>query len=219
MKTKTILLMAMTVNIMCVAAFILPMIKVVVPEIQIANRPAQRGQVKVIEETMNDEDTRWDSRVLISFEEDAAADAENSDSLMSAVTDWLEILLLLLAFASIIAALVFLLSYNRVHIKPVMNSPEQHAQVKVAGKRIQEDRSDNGVDECIVAFKFPDNSIKELKVGQIYSTKRYDAIRVGDTGMLYYKERADLENKIKNEDRHYNGRHFVCFVKDPASDT
>jgi len=42
----------------------------------------------------------------------------------------------------------------------------------------------------------------------------YDSIRQGDTGMLTYKERANIDAKIKKDGNRYKGRLFISFEKD-----
>jgi len=90
---------------------------------------------------------------------------------------------------------------------------EQYAQVEVVGKRVRPTSVRHGKDSYIVAFKFPDGSVKELEVG-IGRRKVYDSIQEGDTGMLTYKERENIEEKIKNEELQFDGRRFISFKRD-----
>lgn len=43
----------------------------------------------------------------------------------------------------------------------------------------------------------------------------YHAIHEGETGILTYKERADIEEKYENEDMRFKGRRLISFEKDP----
>ena len=101
--------------------------------------------------------------------------------------------------------------------------PEQSAQVEVVDKRIRTVRHGGGKFggsrtsyTYIVAFKFPDGSIKELKVGRDDDRGFYDYLQEGDTGTLTYKEIANIEERRKNEDARYASRLFIGFKKGPA---
>ena len=97
----------------------------------------------------------------------------------------------------------------------IVNRPEQHEQVEVIGKRIKYNRiqgSRRSNKTYIVSFKFPDGSEKELQVGKINRSEIYDSMHKGDTGMLVYKERADIE-KLKKEELQWAGRRFISFEK------
>ena len=106
---------------------------------------------------------------------------------------------------------------------PILNSPEQHEQAEVIAKRIVKEISGDGdyfINTYIVAFKFSDGLVKELRVGDGRSGRKiYDSINEGDTGILTYKEREDIEEKYKNEDQRWEGMRFISFEKDlPESD-
>jgi len=105
--------------------------------------------------------------------------------------------------------------------------PEQSDQVTVLEKRIHKFISAGGKGgysksyTFIVAFEFPDGSIKEFEVDdrstrssktELYSPL-YNAIHKGDTGVLSYKEVEGVEKKHKNEMLRFEGRAFVSFEK------
>jgi len=105
-------------------------------------------------------------------------------------------------------------------VLPLETSSEQSEQVEVVAKRIRS-RGSGGSGSTyrinytyIVSFKFSDGSAKEFKVGK-NSREIYDSIHEGDAGMLTYKERENIEEKIKNEDMRFDGRRFISFKKDP----
>jgi len=95
---------------------------------------------------------------------------------------------------------------------PVTNSPELYEHVEVIQKRI---KKKDTTYTYLVAFKFPDGSVKEFKVDK---RKLYDAIHEGDTGTLIYKEREDISQAIENENRRWSGRRFVYFTKSVGDD-
>ena len=101
---------------------------------------------------------------------------------------------------------------------PYMNRPEQHAQVEVIGKRIamsSPDDSDIRRSHHIVAFKFSGGSVKEIAVGDSSAgERRTNAIDHGDTGVLIYIEREDIEEAFEDEDERWLGRRFYSFEKD-----
>ena len=107
-------------------------------------------------------------------------------------------------------------------VTPVNNSLEQYECVEVIGKRIREHSNISGEGSTtytyIVAFKFSDGSVKEFDVdtngGNGNRREVYDSFYVGDTGILTYKERANIEEHIKTENMRWNGRRFISFEKD-----
>ena len=100
--------------------------------------------------------------------------------------------------------------------------PEQTAQVKVVGRRIDYSRGRNSIDMKAyyifkVSFEFPDGSKKEFQVDRIVAPSSgkgypssfvYDSMQLMDTGTLTYKE---VENTI-----FLAGREFISFEKDPT---
>ena len=104
---------------------------------------------------------------------------------------------------------------------PFLSVPEQQNQAEVVGRRIIEKSHDAGGDPggpilYFISFKFSDGSVKELEVGVDKSGRQvYESFHEGDTGMLTYKERKNIEEKFKNEDLRHEGRQFLSFEKDP----
>ena len=106
------------------------------------------------------------------------------------------------------------------------NSFEQSEQVEVIGKRIRKytnslsGRSGGSRTyfDYIVAFEFPDGSVKELEVdsNSVRDSSIYDAIHEGDTGILIYKEIKNIEQRIKKENMRFDGRLFISFEKDSS---
>ena len=93
------------------------------------------------------------------------------------------------------------------------NRPEQSIQVEVAGKRIRKYSSGKHASRVtvysnIVAFSFPDGSLKELEIDTGPSSSVYNSIHEGDTGVLIYKELKNIEKKYKDEAFRYVGRFF-----------
>lgn len=107
--------------------------------------------------------------------------------------------------------------------------PEQSGQVEVVGKRINKTSSYGKVPgytythEFIVAFSFPDGTIKELEIDshtvdssrETVECSRYNSIDEGDRGILIYQELKDIEERFEGrEDASYYGRRFISFKKD-----
>jgi len=104
-------------------------------------------------------------------------------------------LIISIAGVLIVTVAVVLITPNYFHLK---NAPEQIEQVEVVGKRIEEDGGDSYNLYCIT-FKFFDGPEKEFSADRTY----YNAIYIGDTGRLTYKERES------------GGGRFEKFEKDP----
>jgi len=131
---------------------------------------------------------------------------------------------IILFVASIGTILVWAAATIKDEITNVNNRPEQSEQVEVVGKRIHitgHERAPKYRDYYvfIVAFEFPDGSVKELQVEddlkkESYSSL-YESIDEGDTGVLTYKEIENVEKKYQNEDIRYYGRLLISFEKDP----
>lgn len=107
--------------------------------------------------------------------------------------------------------------------------PEQSEQVEVVGKRIRKYSSirhkgpNHFIHVFIVAFAFPDGTIKELEIDshtvdssrETVECSRYNSIDEGDRGILIYQELKDIEERYEGrEDVSYNGRRFLSFEKD-----
>lgn len=107
--------------------------------------------------------------------------------------------------------------------------PEQSEQVEVVGKRIRKSSSASGKGTYrltyvfIVAFAFPDGTIKELEIDshtvrsnrETVECSRYNSIDEGDRGILIYQELKDIEERYEGrEDVSYDGRRFISFKKD-----
>lgn len=107
--------------------------------------------------------------------------------------------------------------------------PEQSEQVEVVGKRIRKSSSASGKGTYrltyvfIVAFAFPDGTIKELEIDshtvrsnrETVECSRYNSIDEGDRGILIYQELKDIEERYEGrEDVSYDGRRFISFEKD-----
>lgn len=107
--------------------------------------------------------------------------------------------------------------------------PEQSEQVEVVGKRINKSSSASGKGtyrltyEFVVAFAFPDGTIKELEIDshtvrsnrETVECSRYNSIDEGDRGILIYQELKDIEERYEGrEDVSYDGRRFISFKKD-----
>jgi len=93
---------------------------------------------------------------------------------------------------------------------PFVNLSEWVERVEVTGKRIIQSSggSDSGKTyRYIVAFQLPDGTEKELRVGKINSSKLYNSINDGDTGILTYKEKENVKAE--------SDRRFISFEKDP----
>ena len=136
-------------------------------------------------------------------------------------------------------ALLFAIYKTNIHTI-LKSSPEKHEQVKVIGKRLKRDVTHakgyvyTVIVDCIVSFKFADGSVKELTVGEgdgyesIYKrgepvesefvkgicNEIWESIQEGNTGILTYKERENIKEKIPKKENHYKGRLFISFVKD-----
>ena len=120
--------------------------------------------------------------------------------------------------------------HNKELKTELKNRPEQTVQAEIISKRIIKDSfygktSFVNVYIYIISFKFPDGSIKELRVDrQSYHNRlkkndpdsfQYDSLTVGDTGILTYKEIENIEERVKNENVRYGSRLFISFEKDP----
>jgi len=98
--------------------------------------------------------------------------------------------------------------------------PEQTAKVEVVDKRIRRYSGGGKSSKVttysnIVAFSFPDSSVKELKIDKGSFSSAYDSIHEGDTGILIYKEIKNIDKKYKNnENMRYDGRFFISFERD-----
>ena len=122
----------------------------------------------------------------------------------------------LLVLGACVISLVALIWYmDSLFFAPYRNRPEQHVHIEVAQKRICKYTYDTITYTYIIAFKFADGSVKELEVGTD-DRRIFDSIHEDETGMLIYRERADIETHIKNENLRYDGRIFIGFEKDPA---
>ena len=109
------------------------------------------------------------------------------------------------------------------------SSPKQFAQVEVVERRTTRKFSISSKDYStyftyIASFKFSDGSVKEFCVDKTSrrgnqdtapNSFRYDAMQEGVTGILNYKEIADIEQKYENEEFYYDGRKFVSFKQNP----
>ncbi|MDR3345069.1 MAG: DUF2500 domain-containing protein [Oscillospiraceae bacterium] len=105
-------------------------------------------------------------------------------------------------------------------------SPEQGQRTTVAEKRIIAINGGEDFDSYnyIVAFRFPDNLVKEFSVGygSKFSKKSryfYDSLHIGEVGILTYKELEFTEEKYKykGEDLSRGGRRFISFEKETAA--
>ena len=126
----------------------------------------------------------------------------------------------IIGFIVIFSGIIIMVVTFANSVLPLETSSEQSEQVEVVAKRIRS-RGSGGSGSTyrinytyIVSFKFSDGSAKEFKVGK-NSREIYDSIHEGDAGMLTYKERENIEEKIKNEDMRFDGRRFISFKKDP----
>jgi len=94
------------------------------------------------------------------------------------------------------------------------------------------------IGDHIIAFKLADGSVKEFvvdininpkatraephirtslkghEIDSCYKREIYESIHVSDTGILTYKERKNIQKKIKREEMRYEGRLFISFEKD-----
>jgi len=185
--------------------------------------------VLIYKELKNSKDHRH--RRFSDFEKDPNLDDQNLHATPPLISDEprtnkvTAILIVIVTPIIIVAGLIALTLTVVVPSIQLTNRPEQSEQVEVIGKRIYQS-SDNGKvwSTYIVAFRFPDGSVKELSVGtnssRINSNRDdhnsiYDSINQGDTGILIYKEIEKIEEKYKNEDLRYDGRQFIGFEKDP----
>ena len=82
----------------------------------------------------------------------------------------------------------------------VKDRPKQSARVKVLEKR-----------KSIFEFRLDNGSIKEI---HIPNPPDCDTIQINDTGVLTYKEVAEIEKKIKKVSWRWRGRLFISFEKD-----
>jgi len=140
---------------------------------------------------------------------------------------------LLLIALPIIALIAVAIFRGLIPSVQFANRPEQSAQVEVVGKRVRRyhssgSKGSSGVTSYtyIVAFQFPDGSVKEFRVGR-QSKKNgtegnvacslYDSIYEGNTGILSYKELSNIEKK-RNEGMHWEHRRFISFEKDAVAD-
>jgi len=112
---------------------------------------------------------------------------------------------------------IFVVASFIVDSVQLKNNPVQSEQVEVISKRIVESRSGTRGYRTtyyfVVAFKFPDDSIKEFWVcaatdREYRKANTYYSVYEGDTGTLTYKE-----NKIF-EIAPFSGRKFISFEKD-----
>jgi len=150
------------------------------------------------------------------------------------------VMISLLVFVLILYIVLLIVIYKTNIYTQVKNRPEQHEQVKAIRKREIRESYGGGnrpphniyttAVASIVVFKFADGSVKEFAVGKTKGyesirrptgelikenrNKVYDSIKRGDTGVLTYKERENIEEKIKEEGKRYKGRLFISFEKD-----
>ena len=135
-------------------------------------------------------------------------------------------------FIAFIAVLCLALAGVSISVFPPVRfsgCPEQSGQVEVVGKRINKSSSASGKGtyrltyEFIVAFAFPDGTIKELEIdshtvrsnSETVECSRYNSIYEGDRGILIYQELKDIEERFEGrEDASYYGRRFISFEKD-----
>jgi len=106
---------------------------------------------------------------------------------------------------------IFAIIASVLYIKGVINRPELVEQVEVVGKRAF---GTVLIPSHIVAFKFPDDSIKELDVGY----KVFESIQGHDTGKLTYTEEENSEKRKRKKNERWSGRLFISFEKDPKPD-
>jgi hypothetical protein len=107
-------------------------------------------------------------------------------------------------FAFIVVAVVYTFTALMIGIfERMINVPAQTAQVEVVDKRISQTANSDSALIYYITFKFPDSSVREFRAGRPAIDEHYDAINVGDTGKLTYREN---ENK----------RRFERFEADPA---
>ena len=115
-----------------------------------------------------------------------------------------EITILAVGFILIAAIVTFYVIY-KVRLK---NTPEQHEQVVVIEKKIKwsSGGEDSSGADYIVAFEFPDGSVKKIHVSKIGIGKNrrevYDSIHEGDTGTLIYKKMKNAIEFIRFEKDH-----------------
>jgi len=159
----------------------------------------------------SNEEIRYKGRRFVSFEENVEYGKAKIEA--SRQQDVVVVCIFTATIMSnIILCFVF---YKRNIYILVKNSPEQHEKAEVIKKRIKEDNSGDGPTAYyyFITFKFPDDSVKEFNVG-IDKRDDYDALRKGFAGILTYKERKNIEEKIKKEEKRYKGRLFINFEKD-----
>ena len=119
------------------------------------------------------------------------------------------------------AVFIFLIiTEERRKETPFINRPEWSARVAVIAKRRAENLMiPKKLPVFLVAFQFPDGSIKEFQLNAIkypFKPKRpiFQSFQIGDKGTLIYKEIENVNYVYEEEEWQFNGRNFIDFKKD-----
>ena len=114
-----------------------------------------------------------------------------------------------------VLAILGLLLYGFSHEIMIRSQPVQSIHVVITGKRTIKSYStarrgarEHPIPKCIVAFKFPDGSEKELEV----KFEIFNDLQEGDTGTVSFQEHKKI-TKWPEEDR-WAHRRFISFEKD-----
>jgi hypothetical protein len=153
----------------------------------------------------------------MSFEKDPEFGGMKIETALNEESD-LRTLIIGLSSLYIVILAVVIIVYSKEINTLVYKRPEQVESVKVTGKRTVF-RAIGPDQFYIVAFKFSDGTVKELQVGigpvddESFGRDFYDTIHENDTGILTFKERKSIEEKIKDENLHWKGRFFIRFER------
>ena len=123
--------------------------------------------------------------------------------------------MIVIGFGAVLIAFNAILSFLDEAL--IRTTPECQEHVKVVEKRIETTTVyDAAVEHSSVkyyhlaTFEFSDGSKKEFNIGVSYND-----IYIGDTGMLTYHEKKDIEDKYREETDRWQGRLIISFEKDP----
>ena len=92
---------------------------------------------------------------------------------------------------------------------------QQYAQVEVVETRIERHAGIGRGSSYIVAFEFPDGSVREFNLLGFGRRRTFNSIQVGDTGILTFREQSNIE-EITSPGMRRSARRFVSFERTAA---
>jgi len=126
-----------------------------------------------------------------------------------------------ITFLCMLPAIITMIIPLFVRYLQFKNIPEKVEQVEIAEKNKRLcDADGTPYYTYFITFKFSDGAKREFlfSTGSEKDVAVFGTMQKNDRGTLTYKERENAVKKIKNERRHYNGRHFINFKRDTGFD-